>query len=322
MVVAKKSGNKKEIIEPFGSVSGFDDENGEFGLGGIKQSSFTKTAFCMGATGGGESHTKRNPARKKTRRKGDVSLVPNRDQLSTEYSRFNPVWLIFPIFNLFVDILLMVYEVFKFVFKIVFFQTYESIVPDEFNFGFKSGKKYCFNIMPFRLLITFLCPPMGVFMAYGVRGFVQIGICAVLSLLLYVPGLVYGLVVIMRSDVAEYMEQVSIGNCAEEGIDSVFTSDEDDGKPKCSRKPGEKCSVDGKPTAGNPKNLDCCMQPKYDKDLEKWIYDNEDKDEAKDYNGFELEQYSDGELKCKLDYHTKMAPTNGLCVYKKTGRPG
>ena len=49
---------------------------------------------------------------------------------------------------------------------------------------------------------------MGVFMAYGFRGFVQIGICAVLSLLLYVPGLVYGLVVIMRSDVAEYRNKV------------------------------------------------------------------------------------------------------------------
>ena len=62
------------------------------------------------------------------------------------------------------------------------------------------------------------------------------------------------------------------------------------------------------------------MQPKYDKDSQTWKYENGK--QAKDYNGFELEQYSDGELKCKLDYHTKMAPTNGLCVYKKTGRPG
>ena len=319
MVVAKKSGNKKEIIEPFGSVSGFDDENGEFGLGGIKQSSFTKTAFCMNASSFGSKHGASNKGVRK-RRKGDVSLVPNRDQLSTEYSRFNPVWLIFPIFNLILDLVIMIYEVFKFVFKLVFFQTYESVVPDEFNFGFKSGKKYCFNLMPFRLLITFLCPPMGVFMAYGFRGFIQIGICAVLSLLLYVPGLVYGLVVIMRSDVAEYMEQSSIGNCAEDGIDSIFTSDEDDEKPKCSRGPGDKCSVDGKPTAGDPNKLNCCMQPKYDKESQSWKYENGE--QAKDYNGFELEQYSDGELKCKLDYHTKMAPTNGLCVYKKTGRPG
>ena len=85
------------------------------------------------------------------------------------------------------------------------------------------------------MLITFLCPPMGVFMAYGVRGFVQIGICAVLSLLFYVPGLVYGLVVILRSDIAEYVEQTELGVCQDDGDTSLFLSDEDN-KPKCARK--------------------------------------------------------------------------------------
>ena len=94
---------------------------------------------------------------------------------------------------------------------------------------------------------------MGVFMAYGIRGFVQIGICAVLSLLFYVPGLVYGLVVIMRSDVAEYLEQTEIGNCTDEGLDVIFSSDEEDEKPKCSKKPGDKCSLDRKPMPGNQK---------------------------------------------------------------------
>ena len=67
-------------------------------------------------------------------------------------------------------------------------------------------------------------------MAYGLRGFVQIGICAVLSLLFYVPGLVYGLVVILRSDVAEHIEQVELDVCADDGDTSLFFSGEDRNK--------------------------------------------------------------------------------------------
>ena len=40
---------------------------------------------------------------------------------------------------------------------IVFFKTYEIMIPDDLDYGgFKAGKKYCFNLMTFRMLITFL----------------------------------------------------------------------------------------------------------------------------------------------------------------------
>ena len=303
---------EKKTIEHFG-FAGFGDD-GEGDLVGMSKTSFTKTGFCAGAAVARLGQTRK-------KRKGDVNLVPNQEQMSSEFSKFNPIWLVFPVLNLFIDIFKMIFEVFFFVFKIVFFKTYEIMVPKEFNFGLKSGKKYCFNLLTWRMLITFLCPPMGVFMAYGLKGFVQIGICSVLSLLFYVPGLVYGLVVILRSDVAEYIEQSELGVCQDDGDTGLFFSDEDD-KPKCSRKKGESCSIKGKPLPGDPKNLDCCMQPVFEKNNEgegEWRYGDS---AAQSATGGTMQQFADGEMKCKMDFHTKLAPMKGICVYKKTGRPG
>jgi len=48
--------------------------------------------------------------------------------------------------------------------------------------------------MPTTIIIsTVLCPPLGVFMVYGLSGWVRILISAVLSLFYYIPGLVYSL---------------------------------------------------------------------------------------------------------------------------------
>ena len=303
----KKISNKKQVIEHF-DVANFGDD-GEGAFKGMSKTSFTKTGFCTGLAGRISTGTRK--------RAGDVSLVPNQDQMSSEFSKFNPIWLVFPILNLIIDLVKMIAEVFFFVFKIVFFKTYEIMVPKTFNFGLKSGKKYCFNLLTFRMIITFLCPPMGVFMAYGLKGFVQIGICAVLSLLFYVPGLIYGLVVILRSDVAEHIEQVELQVCADDGDTSLFFSGDDE-KPKCSRKKGDSCSIKGKPLPGDPMKLDCCIQPEYNKVNERWEINGE---QAMDGNGAEIKQFSDGEMKCKMDFHTKMAPAKGICVYKKTGRP-
>ena len=277
----------------------------------MSKTSFTKTAFCTGLGG---------VIGNKMPKKRDTKLVPNQDEMSSEFSKFNPIWLVFPIFNLFIDLIIMVAEIFFFVFKIVFFKTYEIMVPKKFNFGLKSGKKYCFNLLTFRMLLTFLCPPMGVFMAYGLRGFVQIGICAVLSLLFYVPGLVYGLVVILRSDVAEHIEQVELDVCADDGDTSLFFSGEDrDKKPTCAKKKGESCSIKGNPLPGDPMKLDCCAQPVYNKTEQRWEIDGS---QATDATGGEMKQFSDGEMKCKMDFHTQLAPAKGICVFKKTGRPG
>ena len=172
--------------------------------------------------------------------------------------------------------------------------------------------------MTFRMLITFLCPPAGVFMAYGLTGFVQIIICMVLSLLFYVPGLIYAILVILRSDVAEYMEQVELDVCADDGSTSLFFSGDDDNKPKCAAKVGDTCTVKGEPRGGDAMNLNCCMQPKFRDG--KWYW-GDSNDVATGPDGTEISSFAEGELKCKDDFHTKLSEKN-ICVYKSTGGVG
>jgi len=62
------------------------------------------------------------------------------------------------------------------------------------------GKK-CYltntNTVPFSILLgTILCPPIGVFMDMGATGWFNIFICMILTMLFYVPGLLYALVII------------------------------------------------------------------------------------------------------------------------------
>lgn len=62
-------------------------------------------------------------------------------------------------------------------------------------------RKKCYltnnNKVPFSVLLgTILCPPMGVFMDLGLTGWMNIMICGLLTLLFYLPGLFYALLVI------------------------------------------------------------------------------------------------------------------------------
>jgi len=62
------------------------------------------------------------------------------------------------------------------------------------------GKK-CYltntNTIPFSVVLgTILCPPIGVFMDMGITGWLNILICILLTLLFYIPGLVYALLII------------------------------------------------------------------------------------------------------------------------------
>ena len=62
------------------------------------------------------------------------------------------------------------------------------------------GKK-CYltnnNTVPFSIILgTILCPPIGVFMDLGLTGWFNIFICALLTLLFYLPGLFYALLII------------------------------------------------------------------------------------------------------------------------------
>lgn len=53
------------------------------------------------------------------------------------------------------------------------------------------------NKVPFSIIVgTIICPPIGVFMEYGVTGWLNILVCALLTLLYYFPGLLYALIIL------------------------------------------------------------------------------------------------------------------------------
>ena len=62
------------------------------------------------------------------------------------------------------------------------------------------GTKYYLtnsNTVPFSVILgTILCPPMGVFMEMGMTGWLNIIVCALLTLAFYIPGLFYALLII------------------------------------------------------------------------------------------------------------------------------
>ncbi len=65
----------------------------------------------------------------------------------------------------------------------------------------RSKGKKCYltntNTVPFSIILgTILCPPIGVFMDMGLTGWLNILICILLTLLFYIPGLVYALLII------------------------------------------------------------------------------------------------------------------------------
>jgi uncharacterized membrane protein YqaE (UPF0057 family) len=51
--------------------------------------------------------------------------------------------------------------------------------------------------VPFSVIITtVLCPPVGVFMEYGISGWIKIILCSLLTLVFYFPGLIYAMILI------------------------------------------------------------------------------------------------------------------------------
>jgi uncharacterized membrane protein YqaE (UPF0057 family) len=68
------------------------------------------------------------------------------------------------------------------------------------SFDKNKGQKVYYtnsNTVPFSIILgTILCPPMGVFMDLGITGWINIIVCALLTLMFYLPGLTYALLII------------------------------------------------------------------------------------------------------------------------------
>lgn len=76
----------------------------------------------------------------------------------------------------------------------------DRIITGSGNAGCPGGQK-CYRTaegtIPFSVIIaTVLCPPVGVFMEYGLTGWLNILICALLTLVFYFPGLIYALILL------------------------------------------------------------------------------------------------------------------------------
>ena len=86
----------------------------------------------------------------------------------------------------------------------------KSLLSDRLNkkyYNKNTGKcdkrhgAFRFDLWWIRTTLTILFPPIGVFMAKGMNGMLQVLICCVLTMMFYVPGLIYALLVINGSDV-------------------------------------------------------------------------------------------------------------------------
>jgi len=75
--------------------------------------------------------------------------------------------------------------------------------PSDPNFSYQYNHKYrnmrCYKTMTsegyLNIIATIICPPLGVFMSFGLMGMFKILVCAGLTLYYYIPGLVYAFLI-------------------------------------------------------------------------------------------------------------------------------
>ncbi len=241
---------------------------------------------------------------------------------TSEFGPYNPIWLMIPVLNLALNIFFDLFEIFTWLFIHIFQDVYKELVPKNMlaGTGIRPGKKYCFGMGWFRHLVTFTCPPAGVFMAYGIRGWLQILICCVGSLLYYFPGLAYALIVINRSEVAELIKQRESNDCNSDSLSGFFYSSEGDGQPECSRDIGESCDPEGRPMPEDKNKLSCCANPIAQTDSEGKTTYTVLGSTATDSNGNEIESGSEGRRYCRKDTK-EVKQEKGICVWESTDKP-
>ena len=258
------------------------------------------------------------------RKKKSYLIGPTEDQNHASYSVYNPIWLILPVINLLIEILFDIFSIFTWFFNLIFMETYNMIVPDIMKSflmgtGITSSRKYCMGLSLFRYFIIILCPPAGVFMAYGFSGWLQILICCIGSLIYYFPGLVYALILVNRSEVADYMKksQSTDSDCSDSGLlGGIFIGDQDNA-PQCAATLGEECTPNGANlVGGNPRKKDCCANPVLGSDGTYTI----DGKPAQDHESKIINSAAQGAVICRNDYK-KIKMKKGMCVWKATGKP-
>tara|TARA_B100001057_G_C22758672_1_gene914852 strand:- start:431 stop:1381 length:951 start_codon:yes stop_codon:yes gene_type:complete len=256
-----------------------------------------------------------------------LDFRPDEDQQNSEFTKYNPFFFMLSIFNVFINFIIDISKLFTWIIPECFMAAYDLIVPKDFSksLGFKKGTKYCINKFYTRILFTIFCPPAGIFMAYGFSGWIQILVCCGLSLLYYFPGLIYAIVVMNRSDVADIIETQLLNNCNQNKDTSFFVSDTED-QPKCSLDIGDTCDSQSRPSSGDSMKLLCCAQPYKDANGD-WTMDFglSPKKEGDNSNMRKGDKFEDGERVCKVSGEAtgysegRDGSFKGKCVFKKSG---
>ncbi len=234
--------------------------------------------------------------------------------MKRNFGALNIIFLVIPIINLFIEIMLDIWGIIYFFIKKIFNMTYNAMVPSVFSFlgnatGIRIGKKYCFGKSWWRHLVLILCPPASIFMATGLKGWLQILICCAATLFYYFPGLAYAIIVVNRSEVNSYMKvAMREASCNED--ESLFGGNffiGDKGMTgKCTKTAGQSCTD----TPGN-----CCANPELING--QWMRNGKP---ALDRMGNAITNYAQGELYCRNDTK-KIKSANGLCVWKSSNKP-
>lgn len=68
------------------------------------------------------------------------------------------------------------------------------------------------------IISTIICPPLGVFMAFGIKGWLKIAVCSLLSLIYYIPGLVYALLITTHLGLGRRITAKDCGGVVNYGI--------------------------------------------------------------------------------------------------------
>lgn len=253
----------------------------------------------------------------KTNKQNSFKLRTSDEEKKKNFSALSIIWIILPVINLVIDLVYDLFALVLYIFKKVFDEVYKVMVPGTLalfgsGVGVRSGKKFCLKYDWFRYFILILCPPAGVFMAIGLRGWFQILICCLASLFFYFPGLAYAIIVINRSEVNSYMKYVQNPTaCNSDGdglLGGLFISDQDN-LNQCKATVGQACIVDSKEPDF------CCAQPKLVNGV--WMRNGK---VAEDRHGNVITNAEQGAVYCRNDTK-KIKSARGLCVWKESGKP-
>ena len=252
----------------------------------------------------------------KKNKQGVFKLRTTQDEKRKKFSALSIIWLILPVINLLIDTIYDFGAIVLYFFRKVFNEVYKFMVPDISLFfrgpGMRSGKIPCIKYDWFRYFILVLCPPAGVFMAMGLKGWFQILICCLASLFFYFPGLAYAIIVINRSEVNSYMKYVNNpSSCNSDGdgmMGGLFISDQDNIN-KCEAEVGQACIVNSK------EKEFCCAQPKLVNGV--WLRKGK---VAEDRHGNTITNAEQGATYCRNDTK-KIKSARGICVWKESDKP-